>query len=256
MATTIHPAPHVDIPSWKSHKIVRADRVKHIEAFGTGDASPGKYLVYLDGGARVEVKPDVFARGKPQIRDFLVIYDDGYVSWSPAKAFEDGYTLLAANCPTCGEAVSSVFEHVDRACGHESSGIKHEIEQLREEVAFWRRDAAARLWGYMASAKASAEVYDDIRAADLRANHIMPTLAALRDADGKEWHSRCMICGEFIKPTDDLRAVAVDDDDTESVHARCGDPDSPVYRHEALERDAKVIAEAKRFVGWEGAEDA
>ena len=40
---------------------------------------------------KVEVTPSVFARGRPNLGDYIVIYDDGYKSWSPAKTFEDGY---------------------------------------------------------------------------------------------------------------------------------------------------------------------
>lgn len=230
---------------WKSHKIVKAEPIKACEN------APGANTVVVDlaNGVRVFAKPDLTARGTPAPGDYFVEYDDGYQSWSPAKAFEEGYTLLAARCPTCGEAVPTIFEHVDRDCGHQSAGIKHEIEQLREEIAFWRRDAAARLWGYMASA-IGFEKDADKRTADLRTNYIMPTLAALRDADAKEWHRRCSICGEFIEPTAELRGIAVDEDTTETVHAACGDPDSETYRHEDPDHDARIIADAKAFIAY------
>jgi bacterioferritin-associated ferredoxin len=31
---------------------------------------------------------------KPQVGGYIVIYDDGYTSFSPAKAFEEGYTRI------------------------------------------------------------------------------------------------------------------------------------------------------------------
>jgi hypothetical protein len=38
---------------------------------------------------------EVFSRGIPDVGDCMVRYaPDGYLSWSPAKVFEDGYALL------------------------------------------------------------------------------------------------------------------------------------------------------------------
>lgn len=39
--------------------------------------------------------PALFARYSPVAGDYLVRYEDGYLSISPKKAFEDGYRLLA-----------------------------------------------------------------------------------------------------------------------------------------------------------------
>jgi hypothetical protein len=36
-----------------------------------------------------------FGRGSPAVGDYLVRYEpEGYLSWSPKKAFEDGYTEI------------------------------------------------------------------------------------------------------------------------------------------------------------------
>lgn len=40
------------------------------------------------------VDADYMAKHKPEIGGYFVQYDDGYSSFSPAKAFEEGYTLL------------------------------------------------------------------------------------------------------------------------------------------------------------------
>lgn len=83
------------LPQYRCHKVVRAAKIVAI----SGDSSG--YVVYLDlpgdGSKTVVVAPEVFARGKPTENGFsyLVVYDDGYVSWSPAKAFEEGYALVA-----------------------------------------------------------------------------------------------------------------------------------------------------------------
>src|SRR5882672_10013005 len=84
------------LPQWKSHKIVRAASIR---AVYLADHEAG-WTVYLDGGPppdgfpSIYVKPAVFARGLPTPGDYFVVYDDEYESWSPKKAFEEGYSQV------------------------------------------------------------------------------------------------------------------------------------------------------------------
>jgi hypothetical protein len=78
---------------WQSHKIVEADPITDII-----NTMSVKAVVTMGLGLQAErhnVPDNFFARGTPQINDYLVCYDDGYLSWSPKKAFEEGYTVLA-----------------------------------------------------------------------------------------------------------------------------------------------------------------
>lgn len=81
-------------PAYRSHKTVRAaqvltvadDQRSAVVALpGDKDAAPTE---------TVAVDPKMFARGVPKAGDYLVSYDDGYLSWSPRAAFEGGYTRL------------------------------------------------------------------------------------------------------------------------------------------------------------------
>ena len=45
--------------------------------------------------APITVAADWFNKHAPQVGGYYVVYDDGYKSFSPAKAFEEGYTLKA-----------------------------------------------------------------------------------------------------------------------------------------------------------------
>jgi hypothetical protein len=77
---------------YQSHKIVEAALIVDI-----GEPKhPGEsYPVATDDGETMDVPASVFARGRASIGDYMVRYaPDGYLSWSPAKAFEDGYTLI------------------------------------------------------------------------------------------------------------------------------------------------------------------
>ena len=46
------------------------------------------------GYAPFEVDAEFMRRNKPEVGGYYVVYEDGYRSYSPAKAFEDGYSLI------------------------------------------------------------------------------------------------------------------------------------------------------------------
>lgn len=78
-----------ELPAFKSHKIVWAARVI---TEGDNDGMP---TWILEGGGVVQVSTDLAGRGGADPRlGYFVRYEDGYESWSPAAAFEDGYTRL------------------------------------------------------------------------------------------------------------------------------------------------------------------
>ena len=87
---------------YKSHKIVEAARIVGLPGFGEGRQATASRTVWIEpvSGAKesIEVPADWFtAQGsRAQIGGYLVRYEDGYISYSPAKAFEEGYTLLGA----------------------------------------------------------------------------------------------------------------------------------------------------------------
>jgi hypothetical protein len=81
------------LADWKCHKIVKAGKILE---FGPGFNTPVTVEDVNGAPCKVNIRSDVFARGRPNLGDYLVIYEDGYKSWSPAKAFEDGYTRLDA----------------------------------------------------------------------------------------------------------------------------------------------------------------
>lgn len=84
------------LADWKCHKVVKAGKITQLPM---KDVPTGNWLVGVEdiNGATAQVKmpPDVFIRGMPMMGDYIVIYDDGYKSWSPAKAFEDGYDRVS-----------------------------------------------------------------------------------------------------------------------------------------------------------------
>lgn len=75
------------LPRWACHKEVYADRIVEI--------SPNNYWKLAHGRIVMadEVK-ELSKRQVPIVGDYYVVYEDGYATWSPAKAFEEGYTRL------------------------------------------------------------------------------------------------------------------------------------------------------------------
>ncbi len=71
-----------------------------------------------------------------------------------------------------------------------------EIEDLRDEVAFWRREVAATIW-------VTAALFRAAKTDDERANiavRLQPMLAAFASADAKDWFDECEFCGTAIRP--------------------------------------------------------
>lgn len=80
--------PCVELPQYRSHKIVRAAKITELRENGI-PGSPD--LVLGEIGAVVALLPDWHEKHKPQVGGYYVLYEDGYTSYSPAKAFEEGY---------------------------------------------------------------------------------------------------------------------------------------------------------------------
>ena len=77
------------MPVYRCHKTVHALKIKTVIA-----DSDGVIIVPEDKGyGAFAVAGDYAAKHNPKAGGYYVVYDDGYASYSPAKAFEEGYTL-------------------------------------------------------------------------------------------------------------------------------------------------------------------
>jgi len=85
----------IELPKYDCHKSVNAFKIDQIipreDGTGTlyGSEEPG------DAKYQVVVAELYMLKHSPQIGGYYVRYKDGYESFSPAKAFEEGYTLHA-----------------------------------------------------------------------------------------------------------------------------------------------------------------
>jgi hypothetical protein len=78
-----------DMPRYQSHKIVRGAKITSINSDATGRTELS--LLGADGALAV-VGLDWMKHFAPELGGYLVEYENGYVSYSPADAFEKGYS--------------------------------------------------------------------------------------------------------------------------------------------------------------------
>lgn len=78
-----------EMPRYQSHKKVWALEIERVDPAN----GAGRVISFRDAGyAPTEIPEDTFARYQPGPGDFYVVYADGYQSFSPRKAFLDGYS--------------------------------------------------------------------------------------------------------------------------------------------------------------------
>lgn len=81
----------IQMPRYQSHKKVWALKIKETHQLENEYALHFEHQSYAP---RI-VERAWFSRHEPKAGGYFVVYDDGYESYSPAEAFEGGYTLIS-----------------------------------------------------------------------------------------------------------------------------------------------------------------
>lgn len=85
----------VEMPRYLCHKEVWALKIKAIDVVNTGDDSVQAVITPEEERyAPFKVDGAYLNKHKPQVGGYYVVYKGGYLSFSPAKEFEEGYTLI------------------------------------------------------------------------------------------------------------------------------------------------------------------
>lgn len=83
-----------EMPRYVSHKKVWALEIESVST--DPDRDEKRILTFRDKGyAPMEADDEMFSRYQPVAGDFYVVYADGYKSFSPRKAFLEGYKATA-----------------------------------------------------------------------------------------------------------------------------------------------------------------
>ena len=81
----------IEIPKYKSHKEVWALKMKSVALTEDGT---GVFIPDDEGYAPIKLDAGYMQKHNPQAGGYYIVYQDGYKSWSPAEAFEKGYTRI------------------------------------------------------------------------------------------------------------------------------------------------------------------
>lgn len=87
-----------EMPKYKCHKEVWALKIAKIVRDGEGEdrESDGSAMITPEESqyAPFRVEADYMYKHKPEVGGYYVVYKDGYKSFSPAAAFEEGYSRI------------------------------------------------------------------------------------------------------------------------------------------------------------------
>lgn len=85
-----------ELPEYECHKHVRALKIIHVHKHHNVEQDLYEYKLEPedDSYRMVRVDQAFYDRHRPEPGGYFVLYEDGYTSFSPAKAFEAGYTKI------------------------------------------------------------------------------------------------------------------------------------------------------------------
>lgn len=147
------PKPDTTLPRYQCHKRVHAVKIKELRTpfQSEGPYDLGDFMIVPEEAISPFLVKGAFVRKhQPQVGGYWVIYEDGYQSYSPAEAFESGYTKLEEKFPFAkGVEVSIKPEYTQTA--ERRAGALEEIcaaLQRRTGIENWHPDVIALMNAY------------------------------------------------------------------------------------------------------------
>lgn len=85
------------LPTYTCHKEVQAVKITkivyHADTVDENTETDGSAIIHAERCTPFSVDADYIRKHNPQVGGYFVVYKDGYKSFSPAEAFEEGYAL-------------------------------------------------------------------------------------------------------------------------------------------------------------------
>lgn len=109
----------IQLPCYICHKQVHALKIAEVfnpDPVDIAGVSLHPLLRFEDDRfASMEVAPEWIAKHSPEAGGYYVVYDDGYTSFSPAEAFESGYSYIDNEMLKAGMTRVMITNKSDRA---------------------------------------------------------------------------------------------------------------------------------------------
>lgn len=129
------------LDKYECHKVVRAAKLLAVEEVHLLEGFPVRLTFDAEELAQYDVPLDWISSKGAHAGGYFVVYEDGYESFSPAKAFEEGYSLLAARPVGPHEKI----ERIAKACHQvnkaycEALGDNNHVDW--DEAPEWQRES-------------------------------------------------------------------------------------------------------------------
>ncbi len=181
-----------ELPRYICHKEVWALKIKKIEPTPTEEnqESDGSYMITAEGDHYSPFRVDThyYFKHKPEAGGYYVVYKDGYKSYSPAGAFEEGYSPLSISAnanrltvPTFGWALKQLHNG-DKVCRHGWNGKGMFIFLVPGST--FKVNRAPLLGIYPKGTEINYHAHIDMKTAD---DMIVPWLASQTDILANDW---------------------------------------------------------------------
>lgn len=97
--------------TYKCHKKVQAAKIESIRALGAPGSEPVAWgIFFTEDEGHAQVTNEWLIKHAPKPGGYLVIYEDGYLSFSPGHVFEKGYALETRPEVTRAQAIDYVTQ--------------------------------------------------------------------------------------------------------------------------------------------------
>ncbi|UCZ75334.1 hypothetical protein LHK94_20490 [Dickeya zeae] len=133
------------LPRYRCHKVIQAAKIIDVNLLDNGKSS-----LTLDGDILLFAERGYIEKHNPQPGGYFVLYEDGYQSYSPAGAFEAGYSRLPELGCECGdnqlevkereiEKIARLAHEVNRAY---CAALGDDSQLAWEHAPQWQKDSA------------------------------------------------------------------------------------------------------------------
>lgn len=228
-----------ELPLYKCHKVVRAGVICSWHSHGFVSVEVRGTNTTFE----IEVGDDWIQKHNPKSGGYLVVYEDGYLSYSPASAFEAGYRQLEPVGCSSGSVGG------EAAAAPTNTGFQWRKKPVVIEAYQWKESDALNLRGkgwpnwLVAATRCAEDGADQIVTKSFEGYATIKTLEGEMRADIGDWIIRG-INGELYPCKPDIFAATYEP------------ADAPVIDLEAADfSDAMMwLKEGKRVqrAGWNG----